>query len=302
MALSLKRFDLFPKLNAESQRTTEEGGLITLIGMIIACILMLNETIRSFSPFTLEKLELFQETQANLSVYLDVTFFHLTCEQLIFDVSSAASNDIEKQSSGWDVRLLQKLPILDNEDGCQVRAVVDIAGYQSGEMHVALSPHVMGDGQLGFTFEEYFQYNASHEITSIAVAETSRYIDDFPRLSFQRKTVPAGGTGRFVYDFQVVPQTIRKGDTQDLQFLMQCREQDVITHDGNEAMFALQKLGLPGVFMTMQMSTLMVLKVETKISWGEYLISLLGIVAGTSAIVAFVDSFLHETFWKAKLD
>jgi membrane protease YdiL (CAAX protease family) len=35
-----------------------------------------------------------------------------------------------------------------------------------------------------------------------------------------------------------------------IDFIFVCREQDVVTHDMEEGMFALQKLGLPGVFFT----------------------------------------------------
>ena len=298
---SLKSFDLFPKLNSESQRTTEEGGLITIIGIIIALVLFISETIRASNVSSIERLEMFQETSANLSVHVELSFFHLRCEELTFEVSATSRNDAEKASAGWSIRTINKTPSLDKE-GCDVQAVVDIDRYQSGEMHVSLSPHVFASGQIGITIEEYFKYNSSHALRSIAVGEANADLSSLQVRTFINKYVPERGTGRFVYDFTVVPQAFRRGKEEVLSFLTQCREQDVITHDGNEAMFALQRLGLPGVFMTVQLSTMMILKVETRVSWGEYFISVLGIIAGTSATVAFIDSLLHETFWKAKLD
>ena len=301
---SLKRFDLFPKLNAESRRTTAEGGLISLIGVIIGLILIINETIRASSVRTLERLELFQETQANLTIYVEVKFFHIKCDELIFDVSTSAESESERKSAGWTIQELRKHPLHEDKHSCKVKAAVDVARYQSGEMHVSLNPHMLPDGQFGFTVNEYFKYNASHEITSVSIGQTGIELDVLPIQTFSKKIVPRGGTGRYLYEFNVVPQltTNSRSGKKAITFPTQCRERDIITHNDNEAIYALQQLGLPGVFMTFQLSTLMVVKVETKPSWSEYFIHLLGIVAGTSAMVALVDSFLHETLWKSKLD
>jgi hypothetical protein len=169
----LKRFDLFPKINAESRRTTDEGGFISLIGMILGFVLFLNETLKLTQTSTLEKLEFFQETHANLTVYLDVTFYHLKCNELAFDVSTSAENDLQKMASGWKTRKLDRTPLFENDEGCAVAAVVDITGYQSGEMHVALSPHLVENGRMAISIDEYLHYNSSHQITSISVGETS---------------------------------------------------------------------------------------------------------------------------------
>jgi hypothetical protein len=300
----LKRFDLFPKLNEENRRTTSEGGIISLIGIIVGFLLFINETIQARAVTTLERLELFENEKPNLSIHLEMNFFHLTCQQVSLQASSTSTNPAEQGTSvtsvgSWSVRSVKTTPI-SNDEGCFIVAQVDIVKYESGEMHVALSPHLLDFGNVGITLEEYFKYNTSHQITSFAIGN----VDDnnYTPQEFVKKTVPEKGTGRYVYDFNVVPQTAIKDDKVISQYMIQCREQDVVTIDENEGMFALQRLGLPGVFITVQLSMLMVNKINMFHPWYEYVIALLGIVGGTSTVIAFFDSVLHEVLWKKKLD
>ena len=121
-----------------------------------------------------------------------------------------------------------------------------------------------------------------------------------PENPFDPKIVPEGGTGRFIYDFSVVPK-LGFGQ-REVDYVFQCREQDVITHDMNEGMFALQRLGLPGVFFNVKLSNLMLETYQVSKSFSSFLVTVLGIVAGVPILVAFVDSALHEALWKKKLD
>lgn len=303
-AVLLKRLDLFPKLTPESRRTTTEGGIISLVGILIAALLFISETIRVNQVSTLERLDLFQDNNANLTIHLEMTFFHLKCDEITLETSTASSGDA-RSTGAWSIQRLEKTPVLEKDEGCDVVAQVDIARYESGEMHVALSPHVLPQGSVGITLEEYFHFNSSHEIRTFQIGPKGSEIDSSTKPStFERKTVPPHGTGRFIYEFNVVPESYLPLNARESKrtYGYQCREQDLITHSENEGLFALQRLGLPGVFITVRLSNLMVVKVESISTWTEYLISVLGIIAGTSALVAFVDSLLHHALWKAKLE
>ena len=301
----LKKFDFFPKISLDSQRTTAEGGVISLLGIIFAIILFINETILNNQKIVFEQLDLFHYDKPDLTIHLEVTFFHLECSHLELAFSTVSSSSPTSTTS-WTIRSINKTATYGNE-GCFLVAQVDIGKYENGEMHVALSPHALPFGDFGFTIFEFLKFNSSHELSFFSIGSADSHRDTLESLKFSRKSVPAHGSGRFLYDFHVVPYLTEEKSTRnphqpELSYFLQCLEQDVITKSEGESMFSLQKLGLPGLFISVQFSQLMIKKFETMPVWYEYLIDLLGIIAGTTTIVAFVDSFLHETLWKKKLD
>ena len=166
--MNLKRFDLFPKLKEESRRSTNEGGIISIIGIVFGGALLFSEIWGYFTPLKIEQLELFDPHHTShvpnaLSIHLELEFLHLTCDQLVVSVSSETTT--EDYAGSWTIQ--DKQQQTNGNEGCLLNAQVLLEKYESGEMHVSLSPHVLensvGD-QVGFTIEEYFKFNTSHHL------------------------------------------------------------------------------------------------------------------------------------------
>lgn len=290
----LKQFDLFPRIKEESRRTTVEGGIISLVGIIIGLLLIINETVDFFSVHKVEHLELFDPMTTPgvphiITMHLEIDFFNLKCDRIAFQMSTATTT--QDFAGAWEIKQQVLLPTL-RGGGCLLNVTVDMLKYESGEMHVALAPQSSKDG---FTLDEYFAFNVSHKVMRFALSSKS--------MEFAPKIVAVGGTGRFVYDFSIVPEReLGDATNSEVKFVFQCREQDLVTHNVDEGMFALQRLGLPGVFFTVKMSNLMIETNKVDQLWYSYLINVLGIAAGVPALVTLVDSALHEVLWKRKLD
>jgi hypothetical protein len=161
----LKQFDLFPKLKEENLRTTNEGGIISLIGIFIALLLIINETLEFIQPRKVEHLDLFDPIHTpgvpeSISIHLEIEFFHLPCSLLTLGVTTATTT--EDYSGNWEIKHREVNPTLTG--GCTLNSRVELLKYESGEMHVALAPHSLegSNGQEGFTIDEYFQFNTSH--------------------------------------------------------------------------------------------------------------------------------------------
>ncbi|KAH9253351.1 hypothetical protein BASA81_008702 [Batrachochytrium salamandrivorans] len=287
--------DLFPKLREESKRTTAEGGVISLLGIVIAVLLIINETMDFNQIHTVEQFALFEpETTVGvprpLYIQLEIDFYHLACGEITLGVSTATTT--EDSPGAWRVGN-KTLVSTNNGAGCLLRARVDLERYESGEMHVALDP-----GQFGeFTMAQYLDFNTSHQLRAFSFSQPAAQPDQFP----PKIVSLGGGTGRFMYDFAVVPER-ELGSTRQVKFGVRCSQQDVFTKDESEAVFALQRLGLPGVFFQLKLSNLMIQSVVVDKPWYAYVINVLGITAGVPALVALVDSLLHEALWKRKLD
>jgi Endoplasmic Reticulum-Golgi Intermediate Compartment (ERGIC) len=86
----LKSFDVFPKAAIESRRTTNEGGYVSLFGLLFAILLIVNETHRLVTPYNLERLDMLQMKEDVIRLELQVEFFHLQCSEINMGTSSSS--------------------------------------------------------------------------------------------------------------------------------------------------------------------------------------------------------------------
>lgn len=312
----LKSVDFFPKSLPQTTGTTQFGGAISAVTVALIFFLLVMEYSEYTTPVLLEHVDLVRqsEEEEDVNIHFDISFFALKCDDVAVSLATLTS----QVNTDYKIQA-DKSPI--ESEGCRLKGVVNQIDKHAGDLHVALKMHAIENGQVGFSLDEFMKYNSSHEIHYFKILgggkpqQEEKSVKNNEDDSFElydhfknRKNI-VNLPSYHIYDLQIVPslqeETTAAKALKATSYPFHAREHVVSVGTLEDSIFALQKLGLPGVYFTYKFSPLKVNKFYAKkYFFSRFVIRCLGIVGGVAAVSALIDSFLHDNIdsWKQKLD
>ena len=253
---------------------------------------------------------------ARVRIAFEVEFVALPCDRV--KVRHLVAGDSREFDLTGETKLVSIPPPRTEPTkpgGCIASGVVD-SPRGAGDLHVTLLPHAI-EGQpevTGITLEDFAHYNASHEIRKLRFFLPTDNDGDggaSPGKLDDTRNVHHDRTAHYVYHLHVVPVVARgkavspsAAPTRKLKtFVYNHRETHVLS-DVQEIIVALQRLGLPGLYLSFDFSSLVLEQTRAQPDWVDFLIHLIGIVGGVSVLAAVTDTALHLNVesLKRKLD
>jgi hypothetical protein len=289
----MQSFDFFPKASSSTLRRTREGAMLSLLAVGVALALFVVETVRFREIQIRERLDIVDagvEQDGTAEISFKVDFFAIACENVHF-LSQTRGVD-QPHEMGQET---SKLAL--GSEGCSTSGTITVP-RATGDLHVALNPHVLNPFQTGVTYDDYKHFNASHRVVLFQVDKDSGSLDGTTRVL----TEP-GATASYLYDLHVVPMSYRTlGNVSTSSQHIRVDEHAILTRSEQEAGFAVQRLGLPGVYFSYKFSPLTIVKWEETVPVAEYLANLFALLGGLATTVAIIDTAVHESLLKHKLD
>jgi hypothetical protein len=318
----IKSLDIFPKAAEGSTRRTSEGGIVSVIAILIGFFLILGEVSRILEkPFT-EKLILADRDKHeldNVKLEIEIIFYALHCKGIKVELFS--NGDRARQT---DVtKLVDLIPIPkkgqqqqqpgnaesgdgDDDDGCIVKGKLD-SPKQSGNLHVTLVPHALEGAPIqGITLSDFSSYNASHELKKIRFFSESN--DMTTGKLDGTKNINHVSTAYFLYNLHVVPVVAHHHYHQDdnnRYEIIQSNSNKISKRfpynfrmktfeaTPNEVMAALNLYGMPGLFIEFEFSPLILERSPSQQDYTQFFIRLIGICGGLTMIVSLFDTIIH---------
>ena len=289
---------------------------MTLAALAAGAFLLLSEVAKAWAPPTVEELVLADAPRdlRNVRASVDVAFFALRCDKI--HVKLLSNGDHREHDLTSEMALS---PVGRDGEGCVVKGDVRIPSGAGGDLHVALTPHVLADRQaVGVTLNDFAKFNASHSIRELrfyATPEAPWGSDDggasAPGKLDGTLNVHHANTAHYMYHLHVVPVVTRgravhraaPPTASQLRLPYNVR-QNHVTSSIIEVVSALQRLGLPGLYLSYEFSHLVVQRSQPRVDLVELAIHAIGVVGGVSVIAAVLDTALHLSFanLKRKLD
>ena len=291
--------------------------MVTVVAMLLGFAMLAGEVIKAWEPPTVEKLVV-ADAPTDLKavrVSLHVVFYALKCSDI--HVVHRPMGDHRDE----DLTSHMRLTPVDSGRGCDVQGVLDASGA-GGTVFVALQAHALqgsNDGSVGITIQDFALYNASHRIEELrffAVPEKPWDKSDDGGASVPGKldstlNVHHEKTAHYIYHLHVVPvvavgkaiSSSAPPSARQLRLPFNHRQFHVLS-EMFEVITALQRLGMPGLYISFEFSHLVVERTRPDVDLVELLIHSIGVVGGVSVLAALIDTTMHLTLapLKRKLD
>ena len=319
--VSLKGLDMFPKVQAGLSEARRSGGLMTLIGIGLAVLLMLDEVVHYTSSVWTSRIGVDTRPlagQEHVYIYLDMDLPGMNCDQFGLDVTDitgelqlGADSQIEKTPRGAG-------------KGCRLHGGLEVHNVD-GEFHVAfgrmakpsqgqtrfITPtmsHVTGHVHQ-FTREELGFFNASHKITALMFgfardAVTARRAGDgglFAALQGKERSPLQGeshivthDTARFVYFLKIVPTIRQYADgrvTYSYEYSHRLQAEEVVIGP---------TFRQPGIYFKFEVSPYIVTYTQMKRSFSHLVASCAAIIGGVYTVSGILAQFIASTHDRQK--
>ncbi|CAI5718146.1 unnamed protein product [Peronospora effusa] len=272
--MSWRRFDLNSKGVDGIQERTIGGGLVTLVSCMVVAFLLLSELSVWWTVSVTHHMHVDTAPQDDpITVEVDITFLHETCNDVALDVSDAKSNK--------DVLLkqdIQEQPV--GENGCRLYGTVQV-------QKVAADLSFAHEGSITmFSFFDFLNFNSSHVINHLRFGPQ---IPDMETPLIDVKKIVMNNLVAYKYFVSVVPtRYIYLNGTSVTTFQYSVTEHETTTRGANGQM------SFPGVIFSYEFSPIAVEYVESKPSLLYFLTSTSAIVGGVFAVARMIDGAIYS--------
>uniref|UniRef100_M4BZN4 Endoplasmic reticulum vesicle transporter C-terminal domain-containing protein n=1 Tax=Hyaloperonospora arabidopsidis (strain Emoy2) TaxID=559515 RepID=M4BZN4_HYAAE len=272
--MSWRRFDLNVKGVEGIQERTIGGGIVTLLSCVVAAFLLLSELSVWWTVSVTHHMHVDTDPQDfPITVEVDISFLHETCQAVALDVSDAKGNK--------DILLnrdIQEEPF--GENGCRFYGTVQVQKV-AGDLSFA------HEGSLTiFSVFEFLSFNSSHVINHLRFGPQ---IPDMETPLIDVSKVLTTNLATYKYFVSIVPtRYIFLNGRSVATFQYSVTEHESVTRGPNG------QVSFPGVIFSYDFSPIAVQYVESKPSVLHFLTSTSAIVGGVFAVARMIDGAIYS--------
>ena len=97
---SLRRLSAYPRAQEHLTTQTTTGAVVTLMGIVIALVLFVNETALSLRPATVQRMDVDATKHEKLRIHVDISLWRLPCVAVSLDaLDQSGKHEVDLHTS-----------------------------------------------------------------------------------------------------------------------------------------------------------------------------------------------------------